>query len=243
MLRIMLRTRAVRKNTVIWGNSMRMHKKKNLETRLDNCKEILITPVCDEPNYVKAASGEDYLDLTALFGTDKNIELEIGCGKGGFACTLAAMHPETPLLAVEKCGNVIITGCERAIKENIQNLRFMRCGAEVLTRYLPPHSISRIYLNFSCPYPKKSYENHRLTGVRFLETYKKLLAPGGEIHQKTDNMHFFEYSIEQFTAAGYKLKNISLDLHNSNFEGNIVTEYEQHFSDLGKPIYRLEAYL
>ena len=61
------------------------------------------------------------------------------------------------------------------------------------------------------------------------------------IFQKTDNMHFFEFSIESFTQNGFKLSNISLDLHNSDFEGNIVTEYEQRFASQGYPIYRLEA--
>ena len=55
-------------------------------------------------------------------------------------------------------------------------------------------------------------------------------------------MHFFEFSIEQFTANGFGLKNVSLDLHNSGFEGNIMTEYETRFSQMGMPIYRLEAY-
>ena len=54
-------------------------------------------------------------------------------------------------------------------------------------------------------------------------------------------MHFFEFSLQEFSAAGFRLENVSLDLHNSTFEGNIVTEYEKRFSDLGQPIYRLEA--
>ena len=71
--------------------------------------------------------------------------------------------------------------------------------------------------------------------------YKKILVHGGEIHQKTDNMHFFEYSIEKYSQLGFTLQKVSLDLHNSGFEGNIVTEYEKRFTDLGQPIYRLEA--
>lgn len=81
----------------------------------------------------------------------------------------------------------------------------------------------------------------RLTHPVFLEIYKHILIPGGEIHQKTDNMKLFEFSIENLSQCGFKLKNISLDLHNSGFEGNIVTEYEKRFSEQGFPIYRLEA--
>ena len=125
----------------------------------------------------------------------------------------------------------------------LANVRFMNIGAEYLEKYLPDNSISRIYLNFSCPYPKKRYAHHRLTAPRFLEIYENIMVKGAEIHQKTDNMHFFEFSIEQFATYGYAIKNVSLDLHNSGFEGNIVTEYEHRFSSAGMPIYRLEAYL
>ena len=69
------------------------------------------------------------------------------------------------------------------------------------------------------------------------------MKPAAEIHQKTDNMHFFEFSLEQFSNCGFAFKNISLDLHNSNFEGNIMTEYEEKFVSQGLPIYRLEAFL
>ena len=169
--------------------------------------------------------------------------MEIGCGKGQFIFELAQKNPDINYIAVEVNRNVICSACEKAQEAGISNVIFMHCGAEILTKYIKPNIIERIYLNFSCPFPKKAYENRRLTYYKFLEIYKELLATGAEIHQKTDNMHFFEFSIEQYTNNGYKLKNVSLDLHNSSFEGNIVTEYEYRFSSMGMPIYRLEAYL
>ena len=111
-----------------------------------------------------------------------------------------------------------------------------------LESYIPAGCIGRIYLNFSCPFPKKSYASHRLTHRRFLEIYSVLLKPHAEIHQKTDNRNFFEFSLEEFSDCGWTMKNISLDLHASDFEDNIVTEYEKRFSEQGFPIYRLEAY-
>ena len=123
-------------------------------------------------------------------------------------------------------------------------MRFLNCAAELLPCFLPPESIQRLYLNFSCPYPKYTYASHRLTHPRFLQSYRQYLAPNAEIHQKTDNMHFFEYSVEQFSSCGYKIKNVSLDLHNSPWQKeNIMTEYEMKFSQMGLPIYRLEAAL
>ena len=221
---------------------MRMRKKKHLEERLAACSNI-ITLVSDDCNFLTAIEKKDFLDTHKLFGNGNPVVLEIGCGKGRFACELAKQNPDINVLALEKCSNVVVIAGETALKENISNLRFLHCGAEYLEKYIRPQSIERIYLNFSCPYPKRAYENHRLTNPRFLKSYKVLLKDGAEIHQKTDNMHFFEYSIEQLTGCGFSLKNVSLDLHNSGFEGNIETEYEHRFASQGMPIYRLEGYL
>lgn len=221
---------------------MRMRKKKHLEERLANCNNVL-TLRSDDCNFLTAIEKKEYIDIEALFGNTNPVVLEIGCGKGNFACELAKRDPDINVLALEKCANVVVIAAENAEKDNISNLKFLHVGAEYLEKYLKPESIERIYLNFSCPYPKRAYENHRLTNPRFLKSYEVILKKGAGIHQKTDNMHFFEYSIEQLTGYGFALKNVSLDLHNSDFEGNIETEYEHKFSSQGMPIYRLEAYL
>ena len=127
------------------------------------------------------------------------------------------------------------------MKLRLPNLRFCLGQAEYLDHLFHDGTIDRIFLNFSCPFPKKRYAMHRLTHARFLEIYHRIMKPNADSHQKTDNMHFFEFSLEQLSNNGFPMKNISLDLHNSGFEGNIMTEYEKRFTDLGQPIYRLEA--
>ena len=218
-----------------------MRRKKHLEERLAECGDMIIYMDREDRNY-QVKDTKDMLDPAALFGREAPLELEIGCGKGQFICELAAREPGKNFLAVEKASNVIVDAAAKAIAAGLTNVRFMRGGAEYLQSYIPEHSVSRIYLNFSCPFPKKSYAAHRLTHHRFLEIYKTLMLPGAEIHQKTDNRGFFEFSLEEFSQNGWKLKNISLDLHASDFEGNIVTEYEKRFSEQGFPIYRLEAF-
>ena len=220
---------------------MRMRRKRHLEERLENTG-IYYTEIRESEMDTRKAESAP-IDLHELFGRSAPIELEIGCGKGAFAIELAKRHPEYNILAIEKCKNVLLTACQNAAAEKIPNLRFICTGAEYLDRHLPENSVSRIYLNFSCPYPKGRYANRRLTAPQFLNIYRSLLMPDGEIHQKTDHQHFFEFSIEQLSKAGWTLKNISLDLHSSDFEGNIMTEYEKNFVSKGLPIYRLEAYI
>lgn len=227
-----------------WGDScMRMKKLKHLDDRKQACSEYLISAVSDELNFETAGNIKEYIDLKEWFGVERPILLEIGCGKGQFACELAQRFPNYNVIAVEKNSNVIVQACEKAINKAIPNVRFIKCGAEYITKYIKPHTAERIFLNFSCPYPKNSYASHRLTSPVFLKLYKELLTKNGEIHQKTDNRKLFEYSLEQMSDFGFTLKNISLDLHNSDFEGNIVTEYEQKFVAQGLPIFRVEAFL
>ena len=222
---------------------MRKRKKKYLEERLAAVSDILFISVIEDRNFKTAILEKEYLELDEWFGNANPLNLEVGCGKGRFACDFAEQNPNINLIAVEKSGNVITAACEEAKKRGLKNLKFIKCGAEYLEKYLKENSVERIFLNFSCPFPKSGYATHRLTHNRFLESYKKLLKKGGEIHQKTDNMHFFEFSLEQLSASGFALKNVSLNLHKSGYEGNIMTEYEEKFASKGFPIYRLEAYI
>ncbi|MBO4734363.1 MAG: tRNA (guanosine(46)-N7)-methyltransferase TrmB [Clostridia bacterium] len=222
---------------------MRMRRKKHLPERLEAVADILFIGEQEDRNFKTAIEKKDYIDIKKWFGNANPVYLEIGCGKGRFAAEYAKKHSDINLLAVEKDANVIVSACELAKRENLPNLRFIKCSAEYIERYLKPKSVSGIFLNFSCPFPKNTYASHRLTAPRFLEIYKRILKKGAHIEQKTDNMHFFEFSVEQFSLYGFTLKNITLDLHNSGYEENIVTEYESRFIAQGLPIYRLEAYL
>lgn len=220
---------------------MRMRKKKHALERLEACKDLILPLSPHEEDYRKAENNPSYYDIAEIFGNENPLHLEIGCGKGQFIAELAKRNPDINYIAIEVCDDVAVLACERVKNSNLNNVRFMVCGAEYLLKYFKASTVERIYLNFSCPYPKARYAKHRLTSPIFLPMYKKILKSGGEIHQKTDNMHFFEFSIENYSKLGFIMQNISLDLHNSDFEGNILTEYEKRFTDLGQPIYRLEA--
>lgn len=224
---------------------MRMRRKSRLDERVNTaaCGKFLL--IVEGREFYDKTEIERYrvFNLKKVFGNDNPIRLEIGCGKGGFAFEIAKRYPEINFIAVEKISNVIIEACEKADEEKPENLRFMNCCAENLPYYIPEHSIEKIYLNFSCPYPKYTYRNRRLTYYRYLETYKKLLTMDGEIEIKTDNRKFFEFSLQSFSENGYLLKDISLDLHSDDLKDNIETEYEKMFVSQGKIIYKATAYL
>ncbi|EUJ29736.1 tRNA (guanine-N(7)-)-methyltransferase [Listeria grayi] len=176
-----------------------------------------------------------------LFGNDHPIHIEIGSGKGSFVSGMAKQNPEINYIGIEIVESIIISALDKVLEAEVDNVRLLSVDAAYLTDYFEDAEIARVYLNFSDPWPKKRHAKRRLTYPQFLDSYKQILKPDGDIHFKTDNRGLFEYSLVTFSEYPLQLTYLSLDLHKSDFEGNIMTEYEAKFSEKGFPIYRLEA--
>lgn len=215
-----------------------MHKKSHLEERLEACRGILTIADLGQKNMKIAAMQRTLFNFGDIFSNSNPVHLEIGCGKGGFVNKMAFLHPDINFIAVEKISNVMIEACESALSLGLENVHFLICAAEVLQKYIPEHSVERIYLNFSNPLPKQGYVKQRLTNPRFIQIYKTLLKEEGEIWQKTDDEPFFDYSLESFKECGCTILSVCRDLAASPFEDNVITEHEQKFMDMGKKIYR-----
>lgn len=175
-----------------------------------------------------------------FFGNDHPIHVELGMGKGQFISTLAAQHPEINYIGMEFREEMVHIAAKK-MGNHRGNVALLWFNVDNILEIFNPGELSRIYLNFSDPWPKKRHGKRRLTYRNYLAKYKKLFDNAGEIHFKTDNKDLFEFSLNEFGDSGFFLKNITLDLHNSEFKGNVLTEYEKKFSQKGMPIYRCEA--
>lgn len=179
--------------------------------------------------------------ISEWFDNDQPIHIEVGSGMGRFITEMAKQNPHINYIGIERDKNVMIRIVEKAVEQNITNLRLLTLDAQNLTDTFRAGEVARIYLNFSDPWPKSRHAKRRLTHENFLAIYQQVLADDGEIHFKTDNQHLFEFSLESMSQYGMKLKNINLDLHANEPEDNIKTEYEEKFSSKGFRINRLEA--
>lgn len=176
------------------------------------------------------------------FKNNNPIHIEIGSGKGQFITQLASKNPHANYIAIEKFPAVLIQLIKKIPQEGIENLAVMSFDAEELEEIFESGEVNRIFLNFSDPWPKKRHAKRRLTSPEFLKLYKKILRPGSSIEFKTDNRALFDYSLEAFKVTGYNLVKATFDLYNSDFlEGNVPTEYETKFHNLGTPINKLFA--
>ncbi len=208
---------------------MRMRKKKHSAERIARCSGLLI----QDPT---ACFGAE----ETIFGGRRPLLLEIGCGKGGFCVELSRRSPDSGIIAVERIPDVAMFALEKATaaEGRPDNLRFIIGNAEYLCDWFAPGTFRRIYRYFSDPWPKKGYFKRRLTSPAYLERYGTLLEPGGELFFKTDNEPLFDWSLEQFGAAGLETLYVTRDLHSSDLcAGNIETEYERRFAADGKPIF------
>ncbi len=170
---------------------------------------------------------------------------EIGCGKGRFIVETTLRNPDINHIAIEREPQVLAMALKLSrTLEADKNIAFINTDADMFSEIFGENEIERIYLNFSDPWPnRKKWAKRRLTYRRYLNLYKEALTKNGEIFFKTDNLQLFEFSLEEFKECGWELQNVTYDLHNSGYVGNIMTEYEEKFSEKGQPIYRLEAKL
>ncbi|MEW9123228.1 MAG: tRNA (guanosine(46)-N7)-methyltransferase TrmB [Thermotaleaceae bacterium] len=175
------------------------------------------------------------------FQGKQEIHVEIGTGRGQFLTTLAYENPEIAYIGIEMKEEVLLRAVTKAEEKNLKNIAFLLFDANQLIDIFGEGELHRIYINFCDPWPKKRWAKRRLTYRKFLEKYKSMLVERGEIHFKTDNEKLFEFSLNEFSYSDFQLRNISFDLHHSDFQENITTEYEDKFSQLGKPIFRCEA--
>ena len=200
---------------------MRIRKKANVNEKLLAYNDIVIDSSAWRNNF-----------------TDKKIFVELGTGKGDFISQLAEKNPDINFIGLEVEPTVIYSAARKIREKNLSNVRLIIFDINHIEEIFSDDEVDRFYINFCDPWHKKRHAKRRLTNIKFLEKYKKILKSNGEIQFKTDNRNLFDYSLEQFQLINAKVSEITYDLHADNLIDNIETEYEKKFSELGVPINR-----
>ena len=181
---------------------------------------------------------EDYKgNWKKIFNNNNPIYIEIGMGKGKFIIENAIRYPNINFIGIEKFDSIIALALKK-IPDNLENLKIIRLDA-INIMDIFDSEIDKIYLNFSDPWPKNRHESRRLTSFKFLEKYDSVFRNNNIIEMKTDNKELFSYSIKSFNNYGYYIDDITFDLHSLKNIDNITTEYEEKFTKLNNPIYKI----
>lgn len=182
----------------------------------------------------------------AAFLSKQPLHIEVGMGKGRFLMDMARLHPEINYVGIEMYDSVLLRALQKREEQtqagkSLNNLYFMCMDARLLPEIFAKGEVDKIYLNFSDPWPKARHAKRRLTSRQFLERYDKILSEKGTVEFKTDNRALFEFSLEEVKETDWKLLAHTFDLHHDQemAKGNIMTEYEEKFSSMGNPIYKM----
>lgn len=206
---------------------MRLRRIKGIEEKIKEYGDVIVF----DPTSLKGKWKERFNNTNPIY-------LEIGMGKGNFICKSAKLNPDINYIGCEISDSVAYLASKKIRGTN--NILVINSDAMKLDEIFSEGEISKIYLNFSDPWPKKKHEKRRLTSKMFLDKYKELLGKGREIELKSDNRHFFEYSVMMFNKEGFEIEELSLDLH-SDYSDVVTTEYEDKFTSLNQPIYYVKV--
>lgn len=217
--------------------------------------------------------------------SNKPLYIEIGMGKGDFIKEAAKRNPDINYIGIEKFASIILKANTKVEGIEYDNLRFLCMDAKDLPKFFSEVKkkggaaedvegrggaaddknndydgikVDKIYLNFSDPWPKRKYEQRRLTSRTFLSIYKTILKEGADVEFKTDNKEFFDYSVKSFKDNGWVIEELNYDIHEiENLEGRLaqegktmeeyfatrlMTEYEKKFTKKGNKIGFLRAH-
>jgi tRNA (guanine-N7-)-methyltransferase len=157
--------------------------------------------------------------------------LEVGAGTGLFGVALAEKSPGLRHVAVDVKADRLQKGAYVAEEKKLENIRFLRARADQLADLFPAHSIEAVWVTFPDPFPKKRSSGRRLTHSTFLKIYQRLLASDGALYFKTDAHDLFTWSLEQLVQEGWRIQELSFDLHESDLSQTykVQTTYEQRF--------------
>lgn len=192
--------------------------------------------VCDF--YIK--NPEEYRGRwKSYFNNDNPIQLELGCGKGGFLSQVASVNQDINYMGVDLSSDMLgLTKRKIEAKYSeksleIKNVCIMWQNIERIDNIISGDVIDRIYINFCNPWHKPSQYKKRLTHTRQLIKYREFLKDGGEVHFKTDDDDLFRYSLSYFQESGFEILYKTTDLHSSGYEPNYRTEHEDMYSAEG----------
>ena len=197
---------------------MRLRNVKNKQMILDSSKLLVID--------YKQYKGK----WSKVFNNNNPIYIEIGMGKGDFIFENAKRYPDINFIGIEKYDSVIARAIQKIETSDVivSNLRLIRMDAKEIEEVFK-NEVSRLYLNFSDPWPKKRHSERRLTSNTFLKKYDNIFSEQCEIILKTDNVSLFEFSLETLSQNGFIFEKVSLDLHASDVLENVMTEYEKKY--------------
>ena len=173
-----------------------------------------------------------------VFGNDRPITLELGCGKGEYTVGMARRFPDRNFIGIDIKGARMWTGASEARDCGMTNVAFLRTSIELIDRFFAPGEVDEIWITFPDPQMKKVRK--RLTSTRFLELYSRIIRSGGMVRLKSDSPFLYAYTTAMLAHNAMEVAESTDDLYSdSRFAGpltDIRTHYERQWLARGLTI-------
>jgi tRNA (guanine-N7-)-methyltransferase len=174
-----------------------------------------------------------------IFKNNNPIYLELGCGNGEYTISNSKNYPNYNFIGIDIKGSRLWKGAKYLEKNNVKNALFLRIQIENILDFFDENEVKEIIISFPDPRPKKRDVKKRLTNLKFLDLYHKIILNGGKLMLKTDDKDLFDYSIDQIKDSKFKQLNYSDNLYSSHefdYIKGVKTKYEKKFLDQRKTI-------
>jgi len=175
-----------------------------------------------------------------VFNNNNPLVLELGCGKGEYSVALARKYPNKNFIGIDIKGARFWRGAKTAIEENIPNVAFIRTQIELVEYVFANNEVDEIWITFPDPQIKYKRTKHRMTNTVFLERYKNILKPDGEVNLKTDSEFMHGYTLGLLHGAGHEVLYANHDVYKQEGSPEEVTSiqtfYEGQYLQQNKPI-------
>ncbi|PPD43598.1 MAG: tRNA (guanosine(46)-N7)-methyltransferase TrmB [Methylocystis sp.] len=181
------------------------------------------------------------LDLSAPLPLrpERETRLEIGFGGGEHLIEAAAGEPEADYFGCEPFVNGMAKLLSRIEARGLSNIRLYRGdAAEVLDR-LPDASLSRVYLFYPDPWPKRRHRKRRFVSPENLKRLARVMQSGAELRFATDIDDYAAWTLARLRASDAFLWPASTAADwRTPWEGWTQTKYEAKAMAEGRrPVY------
>ncbi len=180
------------------------------------------------------------IDLSQVFGNNKDSALEIGFGDGSFLIETAKNYTDWNYIGIEIKVKRFRKAVKRAEGENIANLKFLLMDVRIaVEEVFYPNAFSKVYINFPDPWPKERHKKHRIINTQFLSKLSRIIKPKGIIEIASDHEEYISSILETIEDTGIFKSIFPLPSYVHSIPNRPKTMYELEFMKGDKKIYYL----
>lgn len=143
------------------------------------------------------------LDLGEMF-PGKDVWLEVGFGGGEHMVHQAASNRDVGIIGCEPYINGVAMLLGKIRDAEVDNVKVHPGDARDMMDVLPAQSISKAFLLYPDPWPKKRHHRRRFVTQEHLQPLAEVLKPGAIFRVATDIPDYVRQTLQEVPKAGFE---------------------------------------